>query len=390
MREGFAAQHPHSASVPQQGQPHLLARPARALAGRAGRGARGDAAARDRRPDAARVRRRGAGRAHRRQGARSRRLAGAELRARRRDPRRRPRCSPRASRVISQRPRGRPFRARAQKPPDLLARRQGGLAGRATARPGHPHARLAAAGRRSAATSRRLVHLPDGRRTWSRSASWSGLDYHDASLSRARPAAGIQDPPAGPAAARGRTSASAWGAKTIPEGGCSRSPTGERVPGGAAHLRRRGRVRQRAQAQGRALRDALGDAGGRDDLRGAQGRTPTWPHPARSRLYDRRCARARSGRDLHNVRNMRQALHRGLYLGGAYGQRDGSHPRGASPGGSFGVKRDAEAGADDRAARLPGARRHAHVRQALERVSLGQPHARRPAQPHPHRPSGSA
>ena len=62
-----------------------------------------------------------------------------------------------------------------------------------------------------------------------------------------------------------------WGAKTIPEGGYLSIPSRLAVPGRDADRRQR-RVRQRAEAEGRALRHALGHAGGRDALRAAQGR----------------------------------------------------------------------------------------------------------------------
>ena len=140
-------------------------------------------------------------------------------------------------------------------------------------------------------------------------------------------------------------------------------------PPGAVLLRRCGRLRQRAEAEGRALRAALGDAGRRDDLRTLQA-APTWPRPARSRSTTAGARESRSGRDLHRVRNMRQAFHHGLIVGGALaGTMDVT--RGALPGRRFRIERDAEAARVRRAATLPGARRHADLRQALERVSVG-------------------
>ena len=120
-----------------------------------------------------------------------------------------------------------------------------------------------------------------------------GLDYHDASLS---PHDLLQQFKTHklirPLLEGGERIA--WGAKTIPEGGLlvgTRSADGS---GRAAH-RRLGRIRQRAQAQGRSLRHALGHAGGRDDLRAAQGgRRPGGRRRAR-RATTGAYARATSG-----------------------------------------------------------------------------------------------
>ena len=67
----------------------------------------------------------------------------------------------------------------------------------------------------------------------------------------------------------------AWGAKAIPEGGYWAMPKLSRP--GDGDLRRRRRHGQRARAEGHPLRDALGDPGRREDLRGAEGRLDaTW------------------------------------------------------------------------------------------------------------------
>ena len=62
----------------------------------------------------------------------------------------------------------------------------------------------------------------------------------------------------------------AWGAKTIPEGGLLSVPDRISRAGGARHGRLGG-LRERAQAEGHPLRDAIRDARGRDGARGAEG-----------------------------------------------------------------------------------------------------------------------
>jgi len=131
-----------------------------------------------------------------------------------------------------------------------------------------------------------------------------------------------------------------WGAKTIPEGGLLSLPSRLSVPGavvtgdaagfvnvpklkGIHYAMRSGMLAAEAiYAQLKAGAD-LASAGALDG-------------------YDARVLQSHIWRDLHKVRNMRQALNRGLFVGGALASAM-DVTRGALPGGSFGTHRDAEA-----------------------------------------------
>jgi electron-transferring-flavoprotein dehydrogenase len=131
-----------------------------------------------------------------------------------------------------------------------------------------------------------------------------------------------------------------WGAKTIPEGGLLSLPSRLSVPGavvtgdaagfvnvpklkGIHYAMRSGMLAAEAiYAQLKAGAD-LASAGALDD-------------------YDARVRQSHIWSDLHKVRNMRQALNRGLFVGGALASAM-DVTRGALPGGSFGTHRDAEA-----------------------------------------------
>ena len=97
-----------------------------------------------------------------------------------------------------------------------------------------------------------------------------GLDYARRVAVRARLAAAVQDAPADPADAGGRR-ADRLGREDDPRGRIPLHPPAPERARRDRHRRQR-RVRQRAEAEGHPLRDALRDAGRRDDLRGAQGR----------------------------------------------------------------------------------------------------------------------
>ena len=162
MRPGLRRAAADAAALPQQGQLDLLAGAARPLPRRAGRGARSDGAARDGRPDAARRRRRRPRRRDRRQGPRPRGPADRRLRAGGRDPgpgHGAVRGDPGAPGWRSRRGVRPPHR----EPAGLEPRREGGVEGRAPARPRDPHARLAAPLGGQARRDRRQLHLPDGR-----------------------------------------------------------------------------------------------------------------------------------------------------------------------------------------------------------------------------------
>ena len=133
-----------AAAVPQPRQLRRLRRRAQPLAGREGRGGRRLRPVRDGRREAARRGRCDGRRAHGRQGPRQAGRGEGQLRARRR----RDRQGDRARRGLL----GPPHRRGAQgpgprghRPAGVGARRQGGVGGRAAARPRDPHARLAAA-----------------------------------------------------------------------------------------------------------------------------------------------------------------------------------------------------------------------------------------------------
>ena len=83
---------------------------------------------------------------------------------------------------------------------------------------------------------------------------------------------------------------------------------------------------------------------------------------------------------------MRQAFGRGFFLGGALATL-ATATGGRFPRGPLRSEPDAEQELlrSDRARALPEARRHPHLRQALLGVRVGEPHARRPAEPPPDR-----
>ncbi len=175
-----------------------------------------------------------------------------------------------------------------------------------------------------------------------------------------------------------------WGAKAIPEGGFWSLPASVSPPG-AVHLRRRRGLRQRAEAEGRALRAALGHARRRDDLRGAA---------AAGRRRRRRpgalgAVRRAGARERDLERPAPRAQHApGVPEGPRRGRRarrdDGHDARRAAPRAASARRPTPSARCSTARARYPAPDGVLHVRQALERLPLGQPLARRPAGPHPH------
>jgi electron-transferring-flavoprotein dehydrogenase len=149
---------------------------------------------------------------------------------------------------------------------------------------------------------------------------------------------------------------------------------------GAAAVRRRRRPRERAGAEGDPLRDRVGPPrrrGGVATLSAARRRA------ARSLV------RRVGARELHLERPARGAQHAPgvrprLLRRRRAGERDDA-TKGKFPPGDLPTERDAEQPllATDRAKSYPVPDGQADVRQALERVRVGQPHARRPAEPHP-------
>ena len=178
-----------------------------------------------------------------------------------------------------------------------------------------------------------------------------------------------------------------WGAKTIPEGGLLAFPRSFSVPGavitgdaagfvnvpklkGIHYAMRSGMLA--AETIFEQLKAGV-DPGAPDALAG----------------YDRRVRASHIWRDLRKVRNMRQALGKGMVMGAPLGGMM-DVTQGLFPGGSWKFHRDAEAAVEPAPGKreLSGTGREAHLRQALERLPLGQPQPRRPAQPHP-RPAPS-
>ena len=206
-----------SAAVPQPRQPRDLGGPARPLAVRAGRGGRRLHPGRDRGGQAAGRGRPGGRRALGRQGPRARRRGALELRARLRPDRQGDRAR-RGNPGPPDRRGDPPLRPRLRGPAAVGDRGQGGLGGRAAARPRDPHDGLAAALRREVPRVRRLVHLPDGRgqgldglrgrtRLPRRHASPSTTRSSSSRVTRSWPALIEGGKRVG------------WGAKTIPSGG---------------------------------------------------------------------------------------------------------------------------------------------------------------------------
>ena len=164
-------------------------------------------------------------RAHRRQGPRSGGRGAARTSSPARRSPRAPPCSPRARRATW------PARPSATSTSAPTTRRSGSSGSRRCgrsrkrARPGHPHARLAAALRRQVPRVRRLVDLPDGR--------GQGLDRlrGRARLPRRhllgpRRAPGVQDPPVHPQDARGRQAGRPGGRRRSPRAATGRCPSG--------------------------------------------------------------------------------------------------------------------------------------------------------------------
>ena len=191
--------------------------------------------------------------------------------------------------------------------------------------------------------------------------------------------AGVQDPPTRPQAPRGRR-AGRLGREDDHRG---RPP----VPAVAAERagfrarRRERRARQRAASEGRPLRDRVGPARRRGDVRGAA----AW----RGGGTTRRARHVRRGDplELHVDRAHRGAEHAaGLRQGLLHGRRarerdDGHEGEAAAQELRDPPERRRPAPAHRSGVALPGTRREADLRQALVRLRLGQPDARRPAEP---------
>ena len=237
----------------------------------------------------------------------------------------------------------------------------------------HPHDGLAAAEVRQVRRVRRLVHLPDGRGAGHRSGS-----------SRASRRATSSSPSTTSCRSSRRTELVwkilaggervAWGAKTITEGGYHSMPSRLNAPGlllvgegaGLVNVPRLKGIHYAIES-GRLAAEAAFRALQRGESSLASARsTPT----------TRRCASSSSWKDLHEVRNMRQAFDKGFFVGGALASvmtlTKGRAPTGGPPDAS---ERGGAVEEDRSSLPLSDAGRHVHLRQALLGLRLGQPHA---------------
>jgi electron-transferring-flavoprotein dehydrogenase len=166
-----------------------------------------------------------------------------------------------------------------------------------------------------------------------------GLDYRDASLS---PHDTLQEFKTHPMIRRLLEGGErlAWGAKSIPEGGFLSLPSSLSVPGAVLTGDSAGFVNvpklkgvHYAMRSGMLAAEAIYE-GLRADADLAA--------PGALSGYDRRVRRSHIWSDLRRVRNMRQALNRGLFIGGGMASLM-DITRGAFPPGSFSVERDSQA-----------------------------------------------
>jgi len=166
-----------------------------------------------------------------------------------------------------------------------------------------------------------------------------GLEHHDASLSvhdllqqfKTHPM--IRDLLAG-------GEREAWGAKTIPEGGLYAVPDRISVPGAILTGDSAGFVNvPKLKGIHYAMRSGMLAAETLHEVLKAGG-DPAAPGALDG--YDRRVKASHIWTDLHRVRNMRQALTKGLMVGGGLASAM-DLTRGAFPGGTFRTRRDADA-----------------------------------------------
>src|SRR6476469_820228 len=131
-----------------------------------------------------------------------------------------------------------------------------------------------------------------------------------------------------------------WGAKTIPEGGFLSIPHRLSVPGAIVTGDSAGFVNvPKLKGIHYAMRSGMLAAEAVHEVLKAGG-DPAAPGALDG--YDRRVKASHIWRDLHRVRNMRQALTKGLVVGGGLASTM-DLTRGAFPGGTFRTRRDADA-----------------------------------------------
>ncbi len=176
-----------------------------------------------------------------------------------------------------------------------------------------------------------------------------GLDYRDASLS-------VHDllqqfklhPLIRPLLEGGERIA--WGAKTIPEGGLLSLPSRLSVPGAVVTGDAAGFVNvPKLKGVHYAMRSGMLAA---EAIYAQLKAGADLAAPGALDGYDARVRQSHIWSDLRKVRNMRQALNRGLVVGGALASAM-DVTRGALPGGSFATHRDADAPMTDEGRSYP-------------------------------------
>ncbi len=181
----------------------------------------------------------------------------------------------------------------------------------------------------------------------------------------------------------------AWGAKTITEGGYYSLPSRFNAPGlllvgegaGLVNVPRLKGVHYAIES-GRLAAEAAFRALQRGEVPSRVGALDS---------YDESLRASKHMKELYEVRNMRQAFDKGFFVGGALASAM-TVTKGRAPNGRFPTHPNAAAPLKKtgRAARYPDAGRHVHLRQALVRLRLGEPHAGRPAEPPQGADDGSA
>ena len=242
------------------------------------------------------------------------------------------------------------------------------------------HDGLAAAPAGEVPRVRRLLHLPDGRRhAHDRDGRRARLPRRGSV--RPRPAPAVEDESVRAQDAR-RRRAHRLGCEDDPRGWLRRAAE-PLARARAPHVRRRGGAGERARAQGDPLRRRVGPPGG-----GGCGRRAG----TRADAVDARSARRlrrRRPRELHLERPQGGPQHapgvRPRLLHGRRPRRRDDRQQGQAPSRrpSDRARRPRSGRPHGPASELPGPGRQAHLRQALERLSLRQPHARRRAEPPP-------
>ena len=181
----------------------------------------------------------------------------------------------------------------------------------------------------------------------------------------------------------------AWGAKTITEGGLLSLPSRLNAPGlllvgegaGLVNVPRLKGVHYAIES-GRLAAEAAVAALGRGEAVGRQGALDG---------YDASLRESYVWKELDEVRNMRQVFDKGFFMGGALASAM-TVSKGKLPPKDYESQRERRDPARSHRSRgpLPGARRVADVRQALLGLRVGEPHARRPAEPRPDPDQGAA